>query len=516
MVVGFETMSRDLGDFQTPRDLVDEILKVLGPVGELWPRVLEPTCGTGNFVSGLVNLSPPPREILGIELQVAHVRRAQEAASAMSNTSVRICHADLFKMDLRAALRWETQGPLLIIGNPPWVTSSELGGLSSANIPKKRNLRGLRGIDALTGASNFDLAESVIIKLLVELAGEQPTIAMLCKTQVARKVLQYAHEKGVGVSSACVRGINAQKWFSAAVDACLFVLSVGPKSGDLKAEVFSDLHSQRPVSAMGFVGRSLVSDLGVYRRVAAFDGTCSIPWRQGLKHDAASVMELATIGGALKNKLGEIVDVEPAHRYPLLKSSDLFNHEYPVPRLEVIVTQKRIGEDTAKLAEEAPKLWDYLQTRRDFFSRRKSSVYKGRPEFSVFGVGEYTFSPYKIAVAGLYEPPRFRLIRPIEDRPVLLDDTCYFLPCSSLRQAVLILCLLNDESCRNLIQALTFRAAKRPVKKAVLQRIGLAALLGSVNRQELESRFAAIMSRIAEDQSPEHGFPKSPESLINL
>ncbi len=47
-------MRRELGDFQTPSALVTQVLQVLGPIGRRWPRVLEPTCGSGQFIQGLL------------------------------------------------------------------------------------------------------------------------------------------------------------------------------------------------------------------------------------------------------------------------------------------------------------------------------------------------------------------------------------------------------------------------------------------------------------------------------
>ncbi len=81
-----EAVSRDLGDFQTPPDLVNRILRVLGPVGRVWPRVLEPTCGTGNFIAGLLRLEFPPREIHAFELQEAHAEEAERVARSSSRT----------------------------------------------------------------------------------------------------------------------------------------------------------------------------------------------------------------------------------------------------------------------------------------------------------------------------------------------------------------------------------------------------------------------------------------------
>jgi len=198
-------------------------------------------------------------------------------------------------------------------------------------------------------------------------------------------------------------------------------------------------------------------------------------------------MELRESESALRNKLGQVATVERDYLYPLLKGSDLFKQVAPVPRLFAIVTQKKLAEPTDRLREDAPRLWAYLQKNQAFFSKRKSSVFKGRAEFAIFGVGDYSFANYKVAVAGMYKSPRFRVVRPFTERPVMLDDTCYFLPCPSLDHAVLIARLLNDPICLEFVASLTFCDAKRPITKAVLQRIDLKALLDKLDQDELRS-----------------------------
>ncbi|MBF5066102.1 SAM-dependent methyltransferase, partial [Salmonella enterica subsp. enterica serovar Istanbul] len=54
----------------------------------------------------------------------------------------------------------------------------------------KENGRGLRGLDARTGASNFDVSEWMVVRLLESLAGHDATLAMLCKAAVARRVVE--------------------------------------------------------------------------------------------------------------------------------------------------------------------------------------------------------------------------------------------------------------------------------------------------------------------------------------
>ena len=187
-------MDKDFGDFQTPLSLVMAVLERLYASGKIWSRVLEPTCGRGNFIEGLLKLTTPPREIQGIEMQRHYLANVQRLAESSSSNQVVIKQASIFDLNVHQDLSWRTTGPLLVVGNPPWVTNSELGMLESTNLPQKTNIKKLRGIDARTGSSNFDIAEHIWLKLIQELAEEQPFIALLCKTSVARNILQFAFD----------------------------------------------------------------------------------------------------------------------------------------------------------------------------------------------------------------------------------------------------------------------------------------------------------------------------------
>jgi len=483
---------RDLGDFQTPRDLATAVLSALGPIGSRWPRVLEPTCGTGSFLHALLAMPIPPRELIGIEVQDSHWSAARALEEAATGTRLEVVRANLFALDLRTDLHWQERGPLLVVGNPPWVTSAALGRMASGNVPAKRNLKALPGLEAVTGSANFDIAEAVWLKLLEELAGEHPTIALLCKTSVARAVLEFAHDRALPVSSATIFRIDAQRWFGASVGACLLRLDMGTGQTFEEIPVFAGLEAAHPVKSMGFRQGKLIADAAAVDRHAFALGTCHLDWRQGLKHDAAAVMELdvAVRGAAAcyRNRLGQDVDIEPDFVYPLLKGADL--RKPPGERLcrAVIVTQQRIGQETSTLEQRAPRLWSYLQTHRACFKTRKSSIYRCGPEFALFGVGPYSFAPWKVAVSGLHRPARFRAIGPVDGRPVMFDDTCYLLPCQSAGEAAVLSALCNSPITLGLIHAMSFPDAKRPVTKGLLQRIDLSAILDRVDRNELAAR----------------------------
>ena len=407
---------------------------------------------------------------------------------------------------------WQQEGPLLVVGNPPWVTNAAQGRRRSRNLPKKSNLKGLKGIDALTGASNFDIAEFIWLKLITELASAQPRIALLCKTSVARNVLRFAANARLPISDASIRRIDAKRWFGAATDACLFSLHVGSKSPEYTARVYRDLSTTRPESVIGVVGGGLVADLETYETVSYADGVCPFAWRQGLKHDASTVMELTRTGGCLWNKLGEPVEVEADFVYPLAKGSDVFRGDHDIGHVRaVIVTQQRLNEDTSQLERTAPQLWRYLTDHSEIFERRASSIYRGRPPFALFGIGSYAFAPYKVAVSGMHKKPVFRVIGPIDSRPVMLDDTCYFVPCHDPRQAALLASILNGDLCLQLFQSLVFWDSKRPITRRVLQRVDLKALLERSDRTSLVARANLELRR-----SGLHAITSWPVSLEHL
>jgi hypothetical protein len=350
------------------------------------------------------------------------------------------------------------------------------------------------------------------------------TIALLCKTAVARNVLEHAERQELPIAQAMLARIEARRWFGAEVEACLFRLTLGPLSPARvsRVPVFATLGAAVPHCAFGFARGRLVADLGGYERWAYVDGTCPLTWRQGLKHDAAAVMELMGDPGVhgrssvLRNKQGEPVDVEPAHVYPLLKGTDLARPgAAPAPRRAVIVTQTRIGQDTRTLEQTAPRLWAYLSKHAAALASRKSSIYAGQPPFALFGIGPYSFAPYKVAVSGLHKSVRFHAVGPVEGRPVMLDDTSYFVPCQTPEQAALVAAILDEDAARGLLGCLTFPGAKRPITKALLQRLDLGTIAARADRPALLARAEAICERLL-GHGPDTGRRELSLSLLDV
>jgi hypothetical protein len=71
---------------------------------------------------------------------------------------------------------------------------------------------------------------------------------------------------------------------------------------------------------------------------------------------------------------------------------------------------------------------------------------------------------------------RFCAIGSANGRPIVLDDTCYFLSCGSKDEADFFADLLNSQIAQEFLSSLVFRDAKRPITVDVLRRLDLLKL----------------------------------------
>src|SRR5262249_54017823 len=119
---------------------------------------------------------------------------------------------DFFTFDWETFLKAK-EIPILFLGNPPWVTNASQGALGADNLPEKTNLKRLSGLSARTGKANFDISEWMLLKLAEAAKGRDHVIAMLCKTGVARKALEYFWKRGLSPVTSALYRINAMEWF---------------------------------------------------------------------------------------------------------------------------------------------------------------------------------------------------------------------------------------------------------------------------------------------------------------
>ena len=481
------------GDFQTPPDLAANVCKRLRLMGIEPSAVLEPTCGRGAFLVAAAETFPYARDILGVDINAKYVAEARDVCGGRA----RVEHGDFFRKDWPRVLDREI-GNWLVLGNPPWVTNAELGLLRSKNLPNKSNFQGYRGFDAVTGKANFDISEWMLLKQITWLKERSGWIAMLVKTAVARKVLRQMWKTDEPVGRATIFKVDAMHHFGAAVDACLFVLPVGQGTSSRNCDVFDGLEEHEPSGTVGFCDGMLVQDVDAFMEYRHLLGSNrNNVWRSGVKHDCARIMELTRLGdGGFANGLGEVVEVEDYYLFPMLKSSDVAKGRKPSERM-MIVPQREIGEDTSHIRDDGPRTWAYLSAHGERLDGRGSVIYRGKPRFSIFGVGAYTFTPWKIAISGFYKAVRFEKVGPAYQRPVVFDDTVYFLPCSSEREAEFVHYLVQSMPYSRLLNSMMFVEEKRPITADLLRRISLEKVANGLG---MSAEYTAFNGRQREPQ----------------
>ena len=487
-----ETDRAEYGDFQTNLHLAATITEYLSKKTSEPDVLIEPTCGKGNFIVAALKTFKNLKKVYGVEIYRPYVWEAKFSILNFfienpneNKPDIFICHYNVFDFDFNAVASKVSGQNILVIGNPPWVTNSMLGGLNSSNLPEKSNFKKHNGLDAITGKGNFDIAEYIVMTMIETFQYQNGNIALLIKNSVIKNIIfdQKKHNYNIGnIEKYC---IDSKKEFNVSVDAALFFCHLNTFPS-FKCNEFNFYKNHKPLLTFGWINEKFVSNIQTYVHSKDIDGHCPLEWRQGLKHDCSSIMEFEKVNNHYLNALNEEAELESELVYGLLKSSDLKNTVVNTPRKYTIVTQRKVGQDTTYIKSVYPKTYQYLFKYQQAFDARKSSIYKGKPSFSIFGIGDYSFKPFKVVISGLYKTFHFTLVLPDKKKPLMLDDTCYMLGFDNLDYAIYTLILLNSQLTKDLLQSITFSDAKRTFTKDVLMRIDLNKLSAQLSLDEIK------------------------------
>lgn len=498
----FSTTNNDLveepdreeyGDFQTNSVLANKVASQLSNKGISPELIIEPTCGKGNFIIASLNNFTNIKAIIGIEIYKPYVweTKFNILDHFLSNENskkpvIEIIHSSVFDYDFQIISNQFPTENLLIIGNPPWVTNSKLGSLNSTNLPKKNNFKNQSGLDAITGKGNFDIAEYITIMLLDTFQTHNGFLSLLVKNSVVKNIVFEQKSKKYQISNIEKYCIDSKKEFNVSVEASMLYCKLNSKASFDCEEL--DFYTSRVKFKFGWLNSKFVSNINDYLETSQVDNICPFIWRQGIKHDCTAIMELERINSHFINNLSQEIYIEKDLVFGLLKSSDLKNTVIKEPRKYTIVTQKKVGQETNYIKELYPQTYEYLNDNIDKFMGRKSSIYNGKPKFSIFGIGDYSFKPFKVAISGLYKTYHFTLVLPQNEKPVMLDDTCYFIGFDKIEYAVYSIILLNSKITEEFLRSITFSDAKRVFTKDLLMRLDLFKLAQIVSRQEIEEQ----------------------------
>ena len=480
----------EYGDWQTNMDLALAICRLLKESGARPQVIVEPTCGKGHFILASLQVFDSIEEIYGIEINASYLESLKRSIfqyyldnPATKKVKINLFNQNVFNFNFHSIKKNFCDREVLAIGNPPWVTSSKLGMMQSQNLPKKVNYKKAKGLDAITGKGNFDIAEYICRQMIELLKEEKGTMAFLLKNHVIKNLVYELKNSNRAFGNVIQYNINTKEEFGASVAAALLCAKLGEKS-DAQCQV-QDFYTLKKIQKYGWVGDNFVSDVVSYKQYGYMDGASPLKWWSGVKHDCSKVMELTERDGRYVNGLGQIVCIENDMIYPLLKSSDIKGDKITAVRKYIIITQKSAFEDTNSMGDSYPLAYSYLNEHISFFDSRGSSVYNKRSRFSIFGIGDYSFAKYKVVISGLYKKPHFSLVGEIGGKPVMVDDTCYLLGFDDYSPAYVAQRILNSTPVQSFIHSLLFVEAKRVINKELLMRIDFFKIVRKLRREDL-------------------------------
>ena len=155
-------------------------------------------------------------------------------------------------------------------------------------------------------------------------------------------------------------------------------------------------------------------------------------------------------------------------------------NKYPISDIEkhTINAKKEFGAavDASLFLCKFNSMPEFTAQEFDFYTSKHNAT---------FGVGDYSFKPYKVAISGLYKQTKFTLVKP-NGTVLLLDDTCYFIGFETLEEAQIIQNLLNQSETQEFIESFMFTDAKRAITKDLLMRIDFANHSISLKNKQLK------------------------------
>lgn len=501
---------REYGDFQTNNELAAQV------VGDAFERrndfefVLEPTCGKGNFILAVLKQSNTLKKIVGVEIYQPYVWETKFKIldyflnnPRLNKPNIDLIHANAFEFDYAQLAQSTKHLKTLVIGNPPWVTNSELSSIHSKNLPQKSNFKKHKGFEAMTGKGNFDIGEYISLVMLRSFEHHNGIFAFLIKNSVVKNLIHDQKRNNFKIGQAEKQNIDAKKEFNVSVHASLFLTRLNTDPEYTCQEIQFD--SKKKLTNFGWHKEKFVYSITDYDKSGDIDGKSIFTWRSGVKHDCSKVMEFEQKNGHYVNGLGEEMKLENNLVFGLLKSSDLKTDKTNNYRKLTIITQKKIGQETDYIKGSLPLTYQYLQAHKHFFDKRKSSIYKGKPDFSIFGIGDYSFAKYKVAISGLYKSTHFTLVHPKNSKTIMLDDTCYFIGFDKLKMAQIAHYLLNSELVQKFLKSIIFSDAKRSINKDTLMRIDFQKAFQNIDLDELKGKIPTVKEKhLSEFQSIIH------------
>jgi len=153
--------------------------------------------------------------------------------------------------------------------------------------------------------------------------------------------------------------------------------------------------------------------------------------------------------------------IEPDLVYPLLRGRDVGRWRAK-PSISIILSQdpdRRIGWDASWLRTKLPLTFEYLSNFEEQLRKRGSRVVRNLiekgPFYSMYAVGPYTMSTWKVVWREQASAMTAAVVGPVGVRPVIPDHKLMLVPCESELEAQFVCGALNSSIVRQIVASYT-------------------------------------------------------------
>jgi SAM-dependent methyltransferase len=230
-------------------------------------------------------------------------------------------------------------------------------------------------------------------------------------------------------------------------------------------------------------------------------GANGVYWLEVLERRSNGLLLVRNITEGAKRAVEDVTaELEADLVYPLLRPRDLARWQAE-PTAHILLVQdpeKRRGIDEKTLTERFPRTYKYLTRFKPVLAERRDRgtrqiIEHGGPFYSMFGIGDYTLSPFKVVWSRIASDVQAAVL----DRDVVPQETITLVPTASRDEANYVCALLNS---------LPFRCAAIAYSQAGGKSFGSPHLLENLRvpsydaAHPLHRRLAALASSAASEQ----------------
>lgn len=510
------------GEHFTPEWLADLVLDWAGNEGA---AVLDPTAGGGAFALAVarrcrrekgpfpdfVGMESDPATFVACAASIAWGRRIVEGRRPPS-PSVPLLWTDILAGDARPPRRFD-----MIIGNPPWVLWDRYSSLerqSLATLWKNYGLQTETGMRSILGGGKRDVAALIALVAADRWLADKGRlcfvvpISLFKSSTSARGFRRLELPDGTGLSVEVVHDMAGLPVFpNASVRPAVVCLTKGASTrypvryvvwnkGDVKRECLaapSDLADRmsswrhRPIGAksdLAVMGPSdYVAHLGVNT-----GGANGVYWFRRLPGLSTGHWRMANLGSRGKSEVvSKDIELEPDFFHPALLGRDVQAWK-AVPSAWILMVQdpcRRRGVEESSLAQRAPRCLQYLRSHeallrhraafRRYFTRLQAdgSIVETGPFYSMFNVGGYTMSPWKVVWNRMGHQMAAAVVGSFEGRLVLPQETHAFIGVENEREAYYLAALFNSRPVQESLESFACVGAKSFATPGIIHRLRL-------------------------------------------